>query len=271
MTRPGELACAFVVEAARRAAGPRWSQGRRPEPLPCSSDDPAARLVAGVRLYRVDEPAARALVGWASGERPADLLDGVPEAAHVLALQARGRRCVSLLGEGTPTAPHADALAFAVHDLCHLEKFVDPEHHAGQVGFFALARGALGSPGWARAEARLDAAWRSGRDAVVADMNGSSVFLFAALKMRLKMAARRRLARDEGRPAPEGGPLDAREEAAFDETFGELLAAFGLGGELAHAARRLSARRDDAWAARAVLARFEDEGRGVLARLGCIA
>jgi hypothetical protein len=266
LTRPGDIACAFVLEAARRAAGPRWNQGRRPTPLACASDEPAAQIVASVRLHRVDEPAARALVGWASGERPAELLREKPSAAFVLALQARGRRCVSLLAEGTPTAPHADALAFAVHDLCHLEKFVDPEHHAGQVGFFAAVEAVLRAPAWAAVEASFDAAWVDQRDGVVADMNGSSVFLFAALKMRLKMAVRRRLARAAGRPAPEGGPLDAREEASFDEALGVLLEALGLRGELAHAARRLSARRDDAWAARAVLDHFEGEGRSALGR-----
>jgi NAD(P)-dependent dehydrogenase (short-subunit alcohol dehydrogenase family) len=36
------------------------------------------------------------------------------------------------LAHGDPR--HPNGLSFALHDLCHLEKFVDPEHHRGQVG-----------------------------------------------------------------------------------------------------------------------------------------
>lgn len=41
-------------------------------------------------------------------------------------------------------------------------------------------------------ERGLDDTWRAERDYVIAHMNGSAVFLFAALKMRLNMAVRRR-------------------------------------------------------------------------------
>ena len=37
----------------------------------------------------------------------------------------------------------------------------------------------------------LDDRWRADRDDIIADMNGSAVFLLAALKMRLGLAARR--------------------------------------------------------------------------------
>ena len=58
--------------------------------------------------------------------------------------------------------------------------------------------------------ARYDEAWRADLAHVAADMNGSPVFLVAALKMKLKMAERRALAREDGRPAPTGGPLTRR-------------------------------------------------------------
>jgi hypothetical protein len=80
----------------------------------------------------------------------------------VLALQARGRRCVCLLDDAAALAHgdprHRDGLAFALHDLCHLEKFVAPEHHAGQVGFFRLVERALETP----AMAASTASWTTG-------------------------------------------------------------------------------------------------------------
>ena len=79
-----------------------------------------------------------ALTAWADGERRVVLLRSQPSPREMLRLQARGWRCVSLLPEGSDTGRHADVVDFAIHDLCHLEKFAAPEHHRAQVGFFAL-------------------------------------------------------------------------------------------------------------------------------------
>ena len=61
-------------------------------------------------------------------------------ARALLRRQAQGRRCVALLDDEAARAHgdprHPDGLSFALHDLCHLEKFVAPEHHHGQIGFF---------------------------------------------------------------------------------------------------------------------------------------
>ena len=89
------------------------------------------------------------------------LLFEISPARRVLALQARGRRCVCLLDDAVALAHgdprHPDGLAFALHDLCHLEKFVAPEHHAGQVGFFRLVGRALETPALAALDRELDA------------------------------------------------------------------------------------------------------------------
>lgn len=50
--------------------------------------------------------------------------------------QASGGRCVTaVVGEGSLGTTHSgrDALGFAIHDLKHMEKFVDPEFHLEQV------------------------------------------------------------------------------------------------------------------------------------------
>jgi hypothetical protein len=231
--RAGEVACAFVVEHLHARSGRRLLQAPRPKPLACDAAHPCARLIAERNLRCLPETAARALVAWASDARDVDLLRRVPHPRHVLALQAKRRRCVSLLDEGA-----GDPLAFALHDLEHLEKFVDPEHHEGQVGFFASTAAALDHPRWRDVERGLDARWAADRDHVLADMNGSAAFLFVALKSRLKLAVMRRegVGRDAG---------DARADAAFDEARQALLDAYALAGPARDAARAFASRHDD--------------------------
>ncbi len=232
--RAGEVACAFVVEHLRARSGHRLLQAPRGEPLACDAAHPLARLIAEHNLRCLPESGARALVAWASDARDVDLLRRVPLPRDVLALQARRRRCVSLLDE----APDGDPLAFALHDLEHLEKFVDPEHHDGQVGFFASTAAALEHPRWRDLERGLDARWAKDQDHVLADMNGSAAFLFVALKSRLKLAVMRRegVSRDT---------VDARADAAFDEAREALLDAYALTGPTREAARAFASRHDD--------------------------
>jgi hypothetical protein len=144
------------------------------------------------------------------------------------------------LAHGDPR--HPDGLAFALHDLCHLEKFVAPEHHAGQIGFFRAVEQALETPEMIALDRRLDETWRADRDYVIADMNGSAVFLFAALKIKLILAA--------GRASP-------ADPAAGDAALDVLLNAMSLPGDAREAARAISRRRDRPAAARRLLDHFE--------------
>ena len=194
-----ELACTYVAERVHRAAGARWLQAKRTSPLPTPILAPAVRIFAEREIWRLPRAVPSALCAWADGARPVDLLFRVPTPRELLRLQSHGRRCVSLLDDDVSSAPHADGLAFAVHDLCHLEKFVDPAHHSEQVGFFTLLDRGLDHPRFAAVQASLDAMWIDDRDHVLADMNGSAVFLFLVLKNKLKLALRRRIARDRGR------------------------------------------------------------------------
>lgn len=258
-----ERACAYVIGKVRASSGRLFHQGARVPPLATASPSPVVRFIAERRIHRVSIAVARALLAWADGF-PVELLTAVPPAADVLALQADGRRCVSLLPDGVPTHPHADALAFTVHDLCHLHKFIDPEHHQGQVGFFMSLHRAIGRRVWTEFESHFDPAFTRDWQHVAADMNGSAVFLFAALKMKLKMGARRRVAADEGRPSDHGGPLTSSEARAYDGFLEDLLGLLRLYGPVAEAARRTSTRRDDPSAARTLLRHFEDVGNEVL-------
>src|SRR3954470_5420311 len=190
-----ETTAAFLIERVRAARGPLWDEGRGRVQPAAPPSGPALRTFAERRVRGVPEPVVRGLFAWDRGERPVDLLFEVPAARRVLALQARARRCVCLIEDAAARAHgdprHPDGLRFALHDLCHLEKFVSPEHHVGQVGFFGAVASAL--PSLRALESSLDDLWRADRDYVIADMNGSAIFLFAALKMKLSMAVRRRL------------------------------------------------------------------------------
>src|SRR5258708_1611437 len=170
-----ERACAFVIAKVKATSGHRYHQGQRKPALPCASPSSLVRLVAEHRFRRISTAVARALVAWADGF-PVELLTSVPTARHVLELQARGARCVSLLADGAPTHPHADALAFALHDLSHLDKFIDPLHHLGQVGFFACLSVLTSRPDSIRFESSFDEALRRDLHHVTSDMNSSPAF-----------------------------------------------------------------------------------------------
>ncbi len=250
-----ERASAYLVERVKRSAGTRWAQGAHAPPLalaPSLEAAPALATIGRVRLWRVPRHVAAGLVAWAHGARRVELLAAVPTPRHVLALQAEGRRCVSLLPDGAKE----NGLEFALHDLCHLEKFADPAHHDEQVGFFGRLDHATRAPGWQTLNARFDEAWQKDLEHVAADMNGSSIFLFAALKMKLKMAVRRELAAKLGRPNAAGGALSPDESRAFDAALEELLDLLGVPGGLRPDALAVSTKRDAEDAARRLQAWF---------------
>jgi hypothetical protein len=260
-----ETTAAFLLERVRSARGALWDEGRARVVPRSPPSGPALRVFAERRVRGVPEDVARGLFEWDQGLRPVDLLFTIPPATGVLARQARGRRCVCLLDDARAKA-HGDArhphgLAFALHDLCHLEKFVAPEHHAGQVGFFRAVERALANPAMQALDRTLDDAWRAERDYVISDMNGSAVFLFAALKMKVNMAVRRRLARERGRVAPTSGRLDDEERAAVEPALAILFDAMELPDDLRDGARAVSTRRDRPAEARRLLDHFEAAGR----------
>jgi hypothetical protein len=257
-----EKTAQFLLDRVRAARGRLWDQGARVgEACPPGA---ALGVFATRRVRGIPEVVATGLLAWARGQRPATLIERIPSAREILRHQAAGARFVSLIDDAAALAHgdprHPDGLAFALHDLCHLEKFVAPEHHRGQVGFFRAVAGALGDPSLAALEATFDDEWRTDRDYVIADMNGSAIFLFALLKMRLNMAVRRSLARQRGGAAPVRGPLDEHERAALQPALTTLFAALALPPQLVPCAFAVSARQDSPEAGRRLLAHFEAVG-----------
>jgi hypothetical protein len=263
MPSPAEETAAFLIERVRAARGRLWDEGAVTSTAATPSG-PALRVLATRRVRGVAPAVARGLLAWDRGERAVELLRRIPSAREVLGRQARGTRCVSLVDDAAAAAHgdprHPDGLSFVLHDLCHLEKFAEPEHHRGQVGFFRAVEAALADAAFGALEHNLDEAWRADRDYVISDMNGSAVFLFAVLKMKVNMAVRRRLARERGGPPPTRGPLDERERAALGPVLAVLFAAMGLPAELHGSAFAVSARRSLPDDARRLLGGFELRG-----------
>ena len=249
MLAAAERTAAFLLERVTARWGRLWDQGARL--LPGESTTGALGVFARRRVRGVPEPVAAGLAAWARGQRPIDLIQAIPRASEVLELQADGRRCVSLLEDAVARAHgdprHPDGLTFALHDLCHVEKFVSPDHHRGQVGFFRAIGQALADGPFANLERTFDPLWRSDRDYVIADMNGSAIFLFAVFKMRIKMAVRRRTD-------------PTREPTAFAAAIDTLCAGMSLPPSLRDAAHLVSARRDHPGLARRLLTHFEHLG-----------
>jgi hypothetical protein len=258
----------YLLERVREQAPHTWRQAARSrEPSAAAGQlGPHARVFRDVRVLGISELAVRGLSLIGEGF-PVELSQAPFSAEAVLALQARGARCVSLLPAGAATPPpHADGLAFVLHDLCHLAKFADPSHYVEQVGFFDAVERAFASEPWCAVERELDADWRAARSAVVSDMNGSCVFLFVQLKMKLKMAARRNLGVRRGVPARVSGVLDTDELAEFERLLEPLLDAFDFPSPVRAAALATSARRDSVEAATALATHFAERGRGVVLR-----
>jgi hypothetical protein len=271
-----ELACTYVAERVRREAPRRWIQGpRRPQLDPGEGASELVRLFATRDIYRLPRSVSEALVAWARGRRRVGVFLSLPAPREVLSMQARGRRCVSLLDDAAvPAGPIAGlprregaygsgGLAFAVHDLCHLEKFFAEEHHVEQVGFFAALEGALAHPAWATMAHGFDATWDDDCDHVLADMNGSCAFLYVVLRNKVKLAVRRRVARERGEPCRTGA-LDDAETSAYADAVDALTTALGLEGDARHAALVLASRHEAETAGEPLRAFFTTVGRDKL-------
>lgn len=180
---PAATAARFLLERLQSTCGSRWRGGLRRQALAYRGCASEIQLIAKYQICRLPLPAARALVGWANGERDTTLRRDIPSPQEMLRMQAEGTRCVSLLDR-------PDGFDFAVHDLCHLEKFGGGPSYAGQVGFFASLLAAQGLL-WTQLEAGLDDTWRHQVEHVMVDMNGAPLFLFCALKYQLKAACQR--------------------------------------------------------------------------------
>ena len=251
IANPGLLACTFVLRGAMRTADRRWRQGVRASHLAVTIDDLALATLSERHVYRVEEQVAACLNAWAHGRRRLHARFAIPDPLELLEFQARGERIVSLLPEGVPTGHEASNFEFALHDLCHAEKFFEAEYHVGQVGLFADVLAAVRSGAIAELTRGFDAAWPAEFDHVAADMNGSPLFLFSALRRKVMNAATR-VGQDPDR-ARDG-----------------LLAALALPAEVAHSGAEFIVHARvppevTRYHAGVLIAHFEAQGQRILA------
>ncbi len=93
----------------------------------------------------------QSIVYWALQRRPFCLMTSIPTPLQVLRMQATGRRVVTTFLTQEELSTHhiaklhymeghqnhsKDAFEFFVHDLKHMENFVDPDTYLEQTGFF---------------------------------------------------------------------------------------------------------------------------------------
>ena len=106
--------------------------------------------LSGIK-HNTDNYINRSIVLWSLKMRPVRLLFHIPSPMEVLRQQAAGERVVTMFATMNQLSRthnarlaymrgmlnHAkDPLEFLVHDLKHMEGFVDPSTHVEQVGFF---------------------------------------------------------------------------------------------------------------------------------------
>ena len=162
------------------------------------------------------------MASWFAGLRPCRLLFHVPSPMEVLRQQAAGERVVTLFltldelsrrhtaqlvyMEGGHSHTR-DPLEFTLHDLKHMEHFVNPHTHLEQVGFFGsmLSLGAPDGTGGPRAFFRavcgLDQKLWHELEYVISDMNTYSPHLMSYMLAKLLFATKRKLGVARDTPA----------------------------------------------------------------------
>jgi hypothetical protein len=150
-----------------------------------------AEYFSRYQFFGVIAHVPEALAAWLRGDWPLRLCEHIPSSREVLAMQAEGRRPVTVLSAwprmAQPVLGKPNAFAFMVHDLEHAWKFYhDAQMHGQQKAFFALMQGALESDSFA--EYLLDPVFAQKLDYLISDMNThtmhASQFLRAILLER---------------------------------------------------------------------------------------
>ncbi|MSQ82868.1 MAG: hypothetical protein EXR77_08120 [Myxococcales bacterium] len=193
-----DAALCYLLAEISQKVGKRWLQGDRQPPLVWTDEPPtlsswqhyAWNLLATRHLYRVEAHVAAVLCRWRRGEVDIRVTQHPPRVAAMLASQAQGFRWLTLLPPGADCGQQASPFEFALHDLCHAAHYFDPAHHVAQRGFFTALARATTTTGWLPWCARMGPPFAGELDHVAADMNGSALFLWTALRKKITNAAK---------------------------------------------------------------------------------
>ena len=250
--RDAETVAQFILLHAHQISGKRTLQGVRHPAFAIGAASPGLARIAAHRVRNVPELALYALAKWSVGAS-CQLLTSVPKPQELLAMQARGIRCVSLVGADAAIAPHASPLAFAIHDLCHLGHFFDEAYYFEQVGCFDAIHRLFANPTWDCIQSSFDESWRVRRDYISADTNGSAIYILSMLKLHLQAAIDR---------ACDDAQLQAQQWQQMHQLIVEAVAA---GDKVVAAAfSRVRGRRDAAAEAQLVREHLAKKGRAIV-------
>lgn len=145
------------------------------------------------RLKKLPEGVSRILHLWDQGSVDLMLVDAAITPQEMLALQAQGRRVVTIsrtaLLQGNLVEGQRDALEFLLHDLAHADLFFK-ESHGEQVSFFKQVKRDLESNIY---DIYLqDSLFKRDFEYVISDMNSCRVHLESCLKAAMIESEKRR-------------------------------------------------------------------------------
>jgi len=163
-------------------------------------------LIRVARFTRVPEHVPVCLWNYYAGLRPLVLMWRVPTPDELLAMQADGRRCVSALVSEKALHTvfgHRDCLDMLMHDLSHMEKFIEVGRYWQQVGFFEFLKSTClvrHKEHWGEAYGHR---WRLSWQYVSSDMNAVANHMLQTFKVQLMVAIARATLVNSGHPIPE--------------------------------------------------------------------
>ncbi|KYG70292.1 hypothetical protein AZI85_14205 [Bdellovibrio bacteriovorus] len=204
----------------------------------------------------------KSIIRWRDQVYPLELLVTLPLPEEVLAMQAQGRRCISMLIEKEQILNFVeegrDVLGFIVHDLIHADHFfADPEKARAQIEFCKRLR-VIASFSSIQQMLEKDDSFRREFHYLMSDMNSVPLHLLKTLKAILLGFYKRQLHLEMADSLPPAV------EDSFTHFFKDILAPWNFSEQQLIAAQRLNTaqykgREDGELLHQALSTNFHDE------------
>jgi hypothetical protein len=174
----------FIISTLRQTLPEELMVAKSLRPLETESDFVSTLCAHSWRS--IPFSVQKSLSAWQCGFYPLNLLTYLPSADDVLAMQAQGQRCVSMLLK--PEEIHSfveegrDVLGFIVHDLIHADHFFhDPARAQAQIDFCQKLLEVLKLPA-IQHMLFIDDVFRKEFHYLMSDMNSVPLHLLKTLK-----------------------------------------------------------------------------------------
>lgn len=150
-------------------------------PVPKSADD----IVKNFRLKGMSNKAHLALDYWCVHPQTLVLLNHIPNVTEVLTLQAKGKRCVTMIAKQERISEEIfaskDAYQFLIHDLEHAACFINKtEWKEGQIGLYCFMLKSLANSDFENTF--NDSLFKEKLDYALSDMNAHCIHLIKYIK-----------------------------------------------------------------------------------------